>query len=110
MISKLMIPCIMMSGKKTLSRTCGRVENLEEVAKHLAQMQARFGVSFIEGFGHVKRNGKLMFGFEDFDEKGDWLPEDKRRQPAPGLNIFIDSEDDDIEFNITEITTEGGVE
>ena len=73
----------------------------EGLAINIAMFQARMGDhDFIEGFGYVKRNGKLPYGREDFDEKGDWLPEDKRRQPADGLNIIIESEDSEIECEI----------
>lgn len=73
----------------------------EGLAINIAMLQARMGDhDFIEGFGYVKRNGELPYGREDFDEKGDWLPEDKRRQPADGLNIIIESEDSEIECEI----------
>lgn len=73
----------------------------EGLAINIASFQARMGDhDFIEGFGYVKRNGKLPFSREDFDEKGNWLPEDKRRQPAEGLNIIIESEDSELECEI----------
>lgn len=82
--------------------------NIREVAEHLAQFQARFGSvhDFIEGFGYVTRNGKLPFGNADFDANGNWLPEDQRRQPAPGLNIVILSEDEDLEIETELIPAE----
>ena len=73
----------------------------EGLAINIATFQARMGdYCFIEGFGYVKRNGQLPYGREDFDKDGKWLPEDKRRQPAEGLNIIIESEDSDIECEI----------
>lgn len=80
-------------------------ETLTEHAEHLAQYQARLGseYTFIEGYGYVKRNGELPYGHEDFDKKGNWLPEEKRRQPAPGLNIKIVSEDSDCEVEVEEL-------
>lgn len=78
---------------------------LEEHAKHIAQLQARLGSDyvFIEGYGYVKRNGKLPYGSEDFDSKGNWLPEYQRRQPAPGINIVIVNEDSDCEVETEEL-------
>lgn len=77
----------------------------EGVAITLASYQAKNGNDggcFIEGFGYVKRDGTLGYGREDFDEKGAWLPEDQRRKASDGLNIIIDSEDDDLSWS-TEI-------
>jgi hypothetical protein len=76
------------------------LHDTEDLAKHLAQYQARFGKGdgFIEGFGYVKRDGELPFSLKDFDEKGNWLPVEKRRQAAPGLNIVIEDEDNEIDF------------
>lgn len=79
-------------------------DELSEHAEHLAQFQARFGEhDFIEGYGHVKRNGKLLHSREDFDDKGNWLPESERRQPALGINIKIVSEDNDCEVEVEEV-------
>ena len=78
---------------------------LEEHAEHIAQYQARLGSDyvFIEGYGYVKRNGELPYGSEDFDSKGNWLPEDQRRQPAEGINIVIVNEDSDCEIETEEL-------
>ncbi|MDR1624143.1 MAG: hypothetical protein LBS04_04130 [Tannerellaceae bacterium] len=77
---------------------------LEEHAKHLAQFQARIGdYDFIEGYGHVKRNGKLLFSGEDYDSQGRLLPEDQRREPGKGINIVKVNEDNDCEVEVEEI-------
>lgn len=73
----------------------------EGLAINLASFQARNGEHvFIEGFWYVKRNGELPYSREDFDKDGNWLPEEKRRKPAEGLNIVIESEDNEIECEI----------
>jgi hypothetical protein len=85
--------------------------DLEDVVKDLSFMQLRFGSTggMTEGFGYVCRNGELPFSGEDYDRTtGKLLPENERRQPAPGLNIKIISEDDDYEFDIEEITPQEG--
>lgn len=38
-------------------------EDLEEHAEHLAQYEARIGSGFIEGYGVVKRNGRLPYPY-----------------------------------------------
>lgn len=77
---------------------------LSEHAEHLAQFQARIGdQDFIEGYGHVKRNGKLLYSREDYDESGKRLPESECRQPAPGINIKVVSEDNDCEVDVEEV-------
>lgn len=84
--------------------------DMKEIAIDLATHQARFGSDvsggFIEGYGYISRDGKLPFSFEDYDEKGKELPEDKKREAAPGLNIRIISEDDDIETDVEEVMDE----
>lgn len=78
---------------------------LEEHAENIAQFQARFGEhTFLEGYGNVTRNGKLPFSFEDYDEKGNILPEDQQRKPAAGININILSEDNACDVDVEEIT------
>lgn len=80
------------------------IEHLKSIAEHLAIHQARNrNYSFIEGYGDVTRNGKLPLS-NDYDEKGDLLPEDKRRKPSPGLNIVIIDEDNEFETEVEEIT------
>lgn len=75
----------------------------EGIAISLSTHQARFHseYDFIEGFGYVNRNGKLPFSPVDFDKKGVKLPESERRQPSEGLNIIIESQDNDIECETT---------
>jgi len=51
-------------------------DEMEEHAEHLAMSDFQFGEdSFLEGYGHVLRDGKLVFSFE------------KDREPAKGVNI-----------------------
>lgn len=78
---------------------------LSEHAEHLAQFQARLGSeeTFIEGYGHVTRDGELPFSYEDYGKDGKKLPEAEQRQPAPGLNIKIISEDNDCEVEVEEV-------
>lgn len=83
--------------------------DLKKVAAAITNFQARFGDGdgFIEGFGYVKRDGKLPFSSADLDENGEWLPEEEQREPNQGLNIIIVNEDNDIEIDVTEITSNG---
>lgn len=61
-------------------------DELEEVARHLALFHSEFpDESFIEGFGHVLRNGSLPFSFE------------KDRKIMFGINIIDDYSDTDVE-------------
>lgn len=60
---------------------------------------------FIEGYGYVTRDGKLPYSHEDFDKNGNWLPEAERRQPTPGINIKIISEDNECDVDVEEITS-----
>ena len=78
-------------------------DELSEHAEHLAQFQARLGSEqdFIEGYGYVTRDGELPYSHEDFDKNGNWLPEAERRQPTPGINIKIISEDNECDLQIT---------
>lgn len=82
-------------------------KNLKDVAKHLAQYQARFGGEnghrFIEGFGSILRNGEMPFSTEDYDKKGNKKPDNKLAKPLKGINIRIMSEDEDIECEATEL-------
>ena len=90
--------------KKSFEEHFFDVDRLERVAVHLAQFQARLSDhSFIEGFGHVNRDGRLPFSSEDYDSNSNWLPLDKRRKAAPGLNIIIEDEDNNIECEVAEI-------
>lgn len=84
---------------------------LEEIAGHLAQYQARFGQEndhrFIEGFGAVTRDGKMPYSYEDYDGKGKQKPESKLEKPAKGLNIVIVDEENEIETDVEEIVEKG---
>lgn len=96
--------------KKDFEEHFFNVRTLEDVASHLAQYQARFSDhDFIEGFGYVKRDGKLPFSLADYDGYGDLLPRSKRRRPVPGLNIIIKSEDNQIEIDVEEIKPKPGI-
>ena len=64
---------------------------LSQHAENLANFQARFGNSFIEGYGYVKRNGRELGLLEEKED----------RKPAPGINIVIVDED-----NVCEVETE----
>jgi len=77
--------------------------SLDDHAEHLAKMQAIIGDdSFIEGYGHVLRDGKLPFSGADFDKDGAFLPEEQRRKPAQGINIIIEDEDE-CDVEVTEV-------
>lgn len=75
------------------------VENLEDLAKHLAQMVARLGTGeFYEGFGRIKTSFKNL-------EKTQWVTNEKNewvvfREYQKGIEIVILSEDDDCEVEI----------
>lgn len=77
--------------------------SLENHAEHLAQFQARIGNSFIEGYGHVNRDGKLIFSLEDYNKDGSKKPENERRKSAAGINIISVDEDNDCEIDIEDI-------
>ncbi len=70
-------------------------EPVMDIAVKLAAYHARFGTDggFIEGFGHVKRDGQLL----SFTEKD--------AEAAPGLNIIpIQDEFDPYNVEVEEIT------
>ena len=79
--------------------------DLEDHAKMFAQYQARIGDddSFIEGYGHVLRDGKLPFSFADFDKDGAWKPEDERRKPFVGVNIVTIHNPEECDVEVEEI-------
>jgi len=78
--------------------------DLEDHARHIAQFNARFDEeSFIEGYGHVLRDGKLLFSFSDYEEDGSRKPDEKLRKPAEGINIITDCDDEDLEVEVEEI-------
>ncbi|MFN8347456.1 MAG: hypothetical protein U0X91_20805 [Spirosomataceae bacterium] len=60
------------------------------IAEALVHGKAISRDSFIEGFGVVTIDGKLPFEYRD-------------ETAAEGLNIIVDSENEDIEYDINEI-------
>ena len=73
-------------------------DDLEEHAEHLAQFQARFGNhAFIEGYGVVKRNGKLPYPYYGKKYEG------KIDKEELAFNIKIVNEDNDCEVEVKEI-------
>ena len=68
---------------------------LEEHAEHLSQYIARFSVEFIDGYGVVKRDGKIPFPYngKDYDDCHKEL----------GINVNTISEDEDYDVEIEEI-------
>jgi hypothetical protein len=70
---------------------------LWEHAEHLAQFQARFGydssTSFIEGYGHIRRDGKHQ-----------WVRDEcKKDLHCDGINIIREEEVSDCEVEVEEI-------
>jgi hypothetical protein len=81
--------------------------DLEDHARFFAQFQARFDdESFIEGYGHITRDGKLPFSGSDFDANGNWKPEDERRKPFAGVNIITTDNAEECDVEVTEILEE----
>ena len=80
--------------------------DLEDHAKHMAQLQARFGdeEDFIEEYGYITRDGKLPFSFSDFQKDGSWKPEEERRHPFNGINIITLDNPEECDVEIKEIT------
>jgi len=76
---------------KDFSKYFFDVNNLEEVAEHLAWSRSVHKDSFIEGFGYYLQNG----------EKPYFIGEDKTINTA--VNINIKSEDKDVDVFIAEI-------
>lgn len=76
---------------KDFSEYMYKFHELKEHAEHLAQIQARFGdtMSFIEGYGNVKRDGGYSYDVNDLK--------------CDGINIVIMDEDNDCEIEVTEI-------
>ena len=72
--------------------------NLRDHAEHLAQLQARFGDSFLEGYGHVRRDGEYIWPGNTEGHKDDLH--------ADGINIKIINEDNCTEIDTEEITEE----
>lgn len=65
-------------------------KTLKEHAENLAQLRARFGSDFYEGYGYVKENG----------EKPLFLKDSRLEE---GININVISEDDDCDIDLEEI-------
>ncbi len=72
-------------------------ETLEEHAENLAQYQARFGSAFMEGYGVVKKNGKIPYPYNTKEYEG------KISKEELGINIKIISEDNDCDVEVEEI-------
>lgn len=68
---------------------------LEEHAEHLAQHEARIGNGFIEGYGVVKRNGRIPFPYNTEEHENACKEE--------GINIKVISEDRDIDIDVEQI-------
>jgi len=65
---------------------------VEDHVDHLAQNQARIGDAFIEGYGYVRKNGRLPYSVSD-----------NSKETAKGLNIIIEDEDNDCCVDIEEV-------
>lgn len=72
-------------------------ETIEEHAENLAQYQARFGDAFMEGYGVIKKNGKIPYPYNQ-DKYKDKVDENKL-----GVNIKIISEDYDCDVETEEV-------
>ncbi len=80
-----------------------KLEGIEDIARAIAWHQMKNGDDrFLEGFGNITRDGSLPFSMSDFDKNGNWLPEEERDKPAPGLDIDPFNEDDEFNFEIKE--------
>lgn len=63
------------------------IESLEEHAENIALMRARFGESFLEGYGNPMVNGRKPFMVKEEDVQ-------------KGINIKVISEDDFNDMNV----------
>lgn len=68
---------------------------IEDHAEHLAQLRARQGEGFYEGYGYVSVNGNRPFAVAVLEEN------EKSYEPA--INIKIIDEDNDIDIEVEEI-------
>lgn len=66
-------------------------DTYEEHAEQIAQMRARFGSSFIEGYGNILVDGNKSWRITD------------EKQVNNAINIIVKSEDDDCEVEVEEI-------
>lgn len=74
------------------SKYFSHTDDLEDVARQLAWAQAHDPhESFIEGFGHVTRKGKLLFDMSSLGERD-------TRLPVPGMDIVDHGSDTDVEL------------
>jgi|SRR5699024_587685 len=65
--------------------------SLSEHARHIAQFRARFGSSFIEGYGIPLENGEVPF----------WVQSDvRKKQVNHAINIKLVSEDENISVDV----------
>lgn len=69
------------------------LDSTEDVAADLALAQIKRGDSHKEGYGYVKKNGKLPFPIHD-------------KEPSEGLNIQVISEDYDYDTEVKDITNQ----
>lgn len=67
-------------------------EGLESIAEDIAVFRARFGERFQEGYGRITEDSTVYPSLKD--------------EYAEGLNIIVQSEDDDIEASVEEIIEE----
>jgi len=69
--------------------------DIEDHVEHLAQLRARQGEGFYEGYGYVSVNGERPFAVS--------LSEENESSYEDGINIKVIDEDDDIEVELEEI-------
>jgi hypothetical protein len=67
----------------------------DDHAEHLAQLRARQGEGFYEGYGYVSVNGSRPFVVGVCDEN--------KESYEDGINIKVISEDNDCDIEVTEI-------
>lgn len=64
-------------------------------AEHLAQLRARLGEEFYEGYGYVSVNGERPFAVA--------ISEENEKDYEPAININIIDEDDDCGVEVKEL-------
>lgn len=72
-----------------------KFHDYEEHAEHLAQLRARLGEGFYEGYGYISINGERPLAVR--------LSEKNENSYEPGININIISEDEECEVEVEEI-------
>lgn len=65
-------------------------DGIESIAKDIAQFRARVGKRFQEGYGCISENGCMTSSLNQEDY-------------AEGIDITVESEDDDIQFDVDEL-------